>query len=87
MVLKHSINTMLAALLAICAVPVVDASLMTKTVIITIKVPPWTPADSNIYVTGSAPELCNWAPDCLRAQLIVPGIYQAKVELSVAGKL
>jgi hypothetical protein len=53
----------------------------TRAVTFTVKVPAFTPKNSKIYITGNIPELGNWGAAGVEAQLILPNIYQAVVNI------
>jgi predicted alpha/beta superfamily hydrolase len=52
-----------------------------KSLKIIIKVPPNTPENEIIYVTGDQPQLCSWQPRCLILAPRLPGTYSATVDL------
>lgn len=68
----------LASLLASAEPPVPS-----KCLHLVVNVPPNTPAEAPIYVTGDQPELGNWKPDAIRLYPIGPHQYQADITFPV----
>jgi enterochelin esterase-like enzyme len=47
-----------------------------------INVPFLTPENSQIFISGNIPELCNWKPDCLKMNSIGNGSYKFQIQIS-----